>query len=74
MTHEDLETIGAAFRNLGGIFAERQRQTGQGATPPFQFFHDNLSREAARLSVNGAPQVATALLALRGEIEELDNG
>lgn len=74
MSNEELEVIGAAFRNLGGIFAERHRQVGQGAVPPFQFFHDSLSREATRLTVNGAPQVGDAVLALRSEIEAIDNG
>jgi len=74
MTKDDLAITTATLRNLAGVFAERQRQEGQGARPPFQFFHDTLLREATRLQVNGAPQLAQAILALRDEIEVMDNG
>lgn len=73
MTKEEFETIGAGLRNLGSIFEERRRQEGQGVKPPFQFFHDSLLREATRLQVNGAPQLGAAVLALRDEIEAMDN-
>lgn len=73
MNREELDNIGAAFRNIGSTFAERFRQEGQGASPPFQFFYDNLGREATRLAVNGAQDVAAAVITLRSAIEESDN-
>lgn len=73
MTRDDLETIGAALRNLAGIVAERNRQESQGAKPPFKFFYDSLTREGARLRVNGAPALGDAVVAFRDQAEAMDN-
>lgn len=73
MTREELDSIGTAFRNIGATFAERMRHEGQGAVPPFEFFTNSLRRESTRLSTNGAPDVAAAVLALGDRIDGADN-
>lgn len=73
MTKDEFETIGAALRNISGIMAERIRQESQGATAPFTFFHDSLTREGARLRVNGAPALGDAVTAFRDEVQAMDN-
>lgn len=73
MTNEEFGSIGLALRAVASAIAERQRQEGAGARPPFQFLSDTLGRESTRLQVNGAPQLAEGLLALRSDLSEMDN-
>ena len=74
MQRDEFDAVGAAFRNIGSTVAERLRQEGAGARPPFQFFHDNLKREANRMIANGQAGLGDAVLAFRAAIEEMDNG
>lgn len=64
MTKDELTNIGTAFTNLGGLFAERVRQEGQGATEPFPFFDEGIVRETKRLRHEGLDTLADAVAAL----------
>lgn len=74
MTRDELEAVGDAFRNIGGIIKERQRQEGAGAVPPFPNFHIHMSREANRMIANGQADLGNAVLAFRAAVEASDNG
>lgn len=74
MSQDQLDSIIAAMRNVSSVLTERQRQVAQTGVPPSQFVADSLMREATRLIASEAVQLGDAVLALRSEIEAMDNG
>lgn len=74
MNSNSLALVGVAFERIGAVFAERRRQEGAGAVPPFDFVDECMRREISTLRNDGQSQLADTLEALRSDMEAMDNG
>lgn len=77
MTNESwasLSNIALSLKNVGGGIAESFNHAGMGSASPLQPFDLSLAAEIPNLRREGQAALADALLALRSNLGETNNG